>query len=142
MYIQSITQHFKIRQWRMGMSVMGKFLVLKEQSARGKLRSAVVVDLANKNYKANKLCVTGNLPELYQGMFIELTLDRAENKKTSFVTNYKVDFDEEKLSHFTESINAMKKKGEWSRGDLIDLFNWMIPNFNHKETGKFLDGRM
>ena len=85
------------------MSVMGKFLVLKEQSARGKLRSAVVVDLANKNYKANKLCVTGNLPELYQGMFIELTLDRAENKKTSFVTNYKVDFDEEK------TIAALKK---------------------------------
>ena len=24
----------------------------------------------------------------------------------------------------------------------IDLFNYMIPNFNHKETGKFLDGRM
>lgn len=53
-----------------------------------------------------------------------------------------VDFDESKLTHFTEAIDAMKKKGEWSRGELIDLFNWMIPNFNNKETGKFLDGRM
>ena len=35
-----------------------------------------------------------------------------------------------------------KQEGEWNRGELIDLFNYMIPNFNHKETGKFLDGRM
>lgn len=53
-----------------------------------------------------------------------------------------VDFDESKLAHFTETIDAMKRKGEWNRGELIDLFNWMLPNFNHKETGKFLDGRM
>lgn len=53
-----------------------------------------------------------------------------------------VDYDEAKLANFTETIANLKKKGEWSRGDLIDLFNWMIPNFNHKETGKFLDGRM
>ena len=25
---------------------------------------------------------------------------------------------------------------------LIDLFNDIIPNFDHKETGKFLDSRM
>lgn len=53
-----------------------------------------------------------------------------------------VDFDEAKLAHFTETIASLKQKGMWSRGELIDLFNWMIPNFNHKETGKFLDGRM
>ena len=29
-----------------------------------------------------------------------------------------------------------------SGAELIDLFNEMIPNFNHKETGKFLDGRI
>ena len=28
-----------------------------------------------------------------------------------------------------------------SGAELIDLFNKMISNFNHKETGKFLDGR-
>lgn len=53
-----------------------------------------------------------------------------------------VNYDESKLAHFTETIANMKKKGVWSRGELIDLFNWMIPNYNHKETGKFLDGRM
>ena len=53
-----------------------------------------------------------------------------------------VDFDETKLRKFTDTIASLKTKGEWSRGELIDLFNYMIPNFNHKETGKFLDGRM
>ncbi|MGI5058547.1 UDP-N-acetylglucosamine 4,6-dehydratase [Treponema pectinovorum] len=51
-------------------------------------------------------------------------------------------YDEKMLEYFTSAITKMKKKGEWNRGELIDLFNEMIPNFNHKETGKFLDGRM
>ncbi len=53
-----------------------------------------------------------------------------------------VGFDEEKLARFTETIARLKQKGDWTREELINLFNWMIPNFNHKETGKFLDGRM
>ncbi len=54
----------------------------------------------------------------------------------------KVDYDEEKLNKFTSTIQNLRTKGEWDRTTLIDLFNEMIPNFNHKETGKFLDGRM
>jgi FlaA1/EpsC-like NDP-sugar epimerase len=53
-----------------------------------------------------------------------------------------LDYDNAKLDKFTETIAAMRSKGVWNRGELIDLFNWMIPNFDHKETGKFLDGRM
>lgn len=68
-----------------------------------------------------------------------LVLDKFES--LGIIKN-NVDFDEQKLAHFTETISEMRKKGEWTRGELIDLFNWMIPNFNHKETGKFLDGRM
>ena len=30
----------------------------------------------------------------------------------------------------------------WEKKPLIDLFNKMIPDFDHKETGKYLDGRM
>lgn len=51
-------------------------------------------------------------------------------------------FEQEKLDLFVARIKAMREKGEWTRGELIYLFNEMIPNFNHKETGKFLDGRM
>ena len=58
------------------------------------------------------------------------------------VIKNKPEYEEEKLNRFTQTIGEMKARGSWSRAELIDLFNWMIPNFNHKETGKFLDGRM
>lgn len=54
----------------------------------------------------------------------------------------KVDYDESLLHYFTEAIASMRQNNAWNRSELIDLFNKMIPNFNHKETGKFLDGRM
>ena len=50
-------------------------------------------------------------------------------------------FDGEKLDYFTWKIEKLKKDG-WEKKDLVDLFNFMIPNFNHKETGKYLDQRM
>ena len=53
-----------------------------------------------------------------------------------------IDYDDVKLDFFTHEILKMRDKGSWSRIELIDLFNYMIPNFNHKETGKFLDSRM
>lgn len=53
-----------------------------------------------------------------------------------------VNYDEIKLSLFEKEIKNMRNAGTWSRKELIDLFNTMIPEFNHKETGKFLDSRM
>jgi len=50
--------------------------------------------------------------------------------------------EEKKLRSFTDSIQVLRKKGTWSRLELIRLFNNMIPEFNHQETGKFLDDRM
>ena len=58
------------------------------------------------------------------------------------VIKNRINYSDEKLNRFATEIQKMKGRGCWTRGDLIDLFNWMIPNFNHKETGKFLDGRM
>ncbi len=51
-------------------------------------------------------------------------------------------YDEARLARFEARIAELKTIGKWTRGDLIDLFNEMIPDFNHRETGKFLDGRM
>ncbi|GHT57046.1 UDP-N-acetylglucosamine 4,6-dehydratase [Spirochaetia bacterium] len=51
-------------------------------------------------------------------------------------------YDDKELKIFTDTIWSLRRKGTWSRSELIDLFNTMIPEFNHKETGKFLDGRM
>ncbi len=52
------------------------------------------------------------------------------------------DYSEEKLNMFSSTIAKLLSAGTWTRGDLVDLFNDMLPEFHHKETGKFLDGRM
>ncbi|CZE49306.1 UDP-N-acetylglucosamine 4,6-dehydratase [Campylobacter geochelonis] len=46
------------------------------------------------------------------------------------------------LNIFLDKIAQMKNSKNWTRHELVELFNKMIPNFNHKETGKFLDNRM
>lgn len=58
------------------------------------------------------------------------------------VIKNKAVFNESNLQLFTDSIARLRSAGVWSRTELINLFNTMIPEFNHKETGKFLDGRM
>ena len=69
----------------------------------------------------------------------KLDMQRFEN--LGVIKNEPV-YDPEKLEMFSSEIHDIRRKGIWTRADLIDLFNRMIPNFNHKEKGKFLDGRM
>ncbi|MBQ3795688.1 MAG: UDP-N-acetylglucosamine 4,6-dehydratase [Butyrivibrio sp.] len=68
-------------------------------------------------------------------------LDMNKFESVGIIKN-ELDYNEEKLEGFRKTITDLRKDGTWDRGVLIDLFNDMIPNFNHKETGKFLDGRM
>jgi FlaA1/EpsC-like NDP-sugar epimerase len=51
-------------------------------------------------------------------------------------------FDTAKVETFERAIADMRRRGSWSRGELIELFNATLPEFRHGETGKFLDGRM
>jgi FlaA1/EpsC-like NDP-sugar epimerase len=51
-------------------------------------------------------------------------------------------YDGQKLDYFVKTIRTFREKGKWTRSELIDIFNQMIPEFTHKETGKFLDGKM
>ncbi len=51
-------------------------------------------------------------------------------------------FDQDLLTLFEQSIAAMKDKREWSKELIVELFFTMIPDFGHKETGKYLDSKM
>lgn len=51
-------------------------------------------------------------------------------------------YEEAKLRHFSETIGKMKAGRSWSKEDIVNLFFEMIPDFGHKETGKYLDGKM
>jgi len=51
-------------------------------------------------------------------------------------------FDNNRLDFFIKNINEIKNKELWSRDEIVKLFFKTIPEFEHKETGKFLDNRM
>lgn len=46
------------------------------------------------------------------------------------------------LDGFLAEIDGLRTAGRWNKADIVSLFNHMIPEFNHIETGKYLDGRM
>ncbi len=52
------------------------------------------------------------------------------------------DFDERLLGEFESGIAGLKRDKAWTKDDLVQLFFKMIPDFGHKETGKYLDGKM
>lgn len=58
------------------------------------------------------------------------------------VIKNKLDFNEEKLQYFETNISEMKRRKVWKKKDLVSLFYQMIPDFGHKETGKYLDSKM
>ena len=69
------------------------------------------------------------------------TLDMNRFESVGVIKNAPA-FDSAMLLHFTESIESIKSKPSWGKPELVDLFNQMIPDFAHKETGKYLDARM
>ena len=58
------------------------------------------------------------------------------------VIKNEADFDNGLLEMFSAEIKRMKKQKEWTKEEIVKLFFTMIPDFAHKETGKYLDGRM
>jgi len=52
------------------------------------------------------------------------------------------DFDEAKLDEFMNGIDALREKGTWNKEDIVKLYFSLLPEFAHKETGKYLDQRM
>lgn len=48
----------------------------------------------------------------------------------------------ERLQQFQDGIGRLRQAGRWDKADLLALFRLLLPDFAHKETGKYLDGRM
>lgn len=68
-----------------------------------------------------------------------LDLNRFQNLgiiKNEFIPN------EEKIRHFSNTIQFLKDRGHWTKAEIVALFYEMIPDFGHKETGKYLDAKM
>lgn len=50
--------------------------------------------------------------------------------------------DAQTLAHFEQTIARMLESKEWTKADLVQLFNQTLSRFSHKETFKYLDDRM
>lgn len=46
------------------------------------------------------------------------------------------------LEMFEGRVAGMRDSRKWNKEDIVELFFEMIPAFGHKETGKYLDGKM
>ena len=68
-----------------------------------------------------------------------LDMDRFEN--LGVIKNEAL-YQPELLALFEKCICEMKDKRAWSKEEIVELFFKMIPDFGHKETGKYLDSKM
>ncbi len=65
-----------------------------------------------------------------------------ERFETVGVIKNQPDFDEAKLDDFIHGIETLREKGTWAKDDIVKLYFGLLPEFAHKETGKYLDQRM
>jgi FlaA1/EpsC-like NDP-sugar epimerase len=69
------------------------------------------------------------------------TLDMERFENLGIIKNNAI-FEQALLSEFEEKITQMKADKTWSKDEIVSLFFKMLPDFGHKETGKYLDGKM
>jgi len=69
------------------------------------------------------------------------TLDMAKFDNVGVIKNTP-EFDIEKLHFFVEKIAIIKSELNWKKSEIVNLFNYMIPDFIHIEKGKHLDSKM
>ena len=69
------------------------------------------------------------------------TLDMDRFKNLGIIKN-EANFSSNMLDNFLEVIDDLRSQTVWEKAPIVDLFNKMIPDFDHIETGKYLDGRM
>lgn len=69
------------------------------------------------------------------------TLDMTKFNNLGVIKNEPL-FDNQALVEFTQYIDDRKRARSWTKEEIVALFYKMIPDFGHKETGKYLDGKM
>ncbi len=69
------------------------------------------------------------------------TLDMERFQNLGIIKNELENFDGP-IDYFEYSIRSMKERKSWTKQEIVDLFHYMISDFGHKETGKYLDSKM
>ena len=69
------------------------------------------------------------------------TLDMTRFENLGVIKNEAL-FVPELVNEFEQTITKLKQNRAWKKDEIVELFLKMIPSFGHKETGKYLDGKM
>jgi FlaA1/EpsC-like NDP-sugar epimerase len=69
------------------------------------------------------------------------TLDMARFGNLGVIKNEPL-FDPLLVKEFEETIAGLKQDKAWTKDEIVELFFKMLPEFGHKETGKYLDSKM
>jgi len=69
------------------------------------------------------------------------TLDMQRFDNLGIIKNEAL-FVPELVNEFEQTIAKLKKDQAWTKDEIVELFLKMIPDFGHKETGKYLDSKM
>lgn len=69
------------------------------------------------------------------------TLDMESFQSLGVIKNDPI-YSQTDLELFERTIAELKQNQGWTKDQIVQLFFRMIPDFDHKETGKYLDGKM
>lgn len=69
------------------------------------------------------------------------TLDMVRFENLGVIKNEPL-YQRELLAMFEQQISSYKQEKAWTKEQIVELFHQMIPDFGHKETGKYLDSKM
>ena len=114
------------------------FECASEDEARGRAGELIARKQWPVYFFASDTTGEKDFEEFYTGAET-LDMDRFQN--IGIIKNDPV-YDDAKLEHFLSTIGRIRAHPTWDKPELVGLFNHMIPEFQHKETGKYLDGRM
>lgn len=58
------------------------------------------------------------------------------------IVKSRLQYEEKKLDWFLSEINTLLVTRQWSKSDIVRIFHELLPTFDHKEKGKYLDAKM
>ena len=78
----------------------------------------------------------------FEEFFTDTEVLDMERFETIGVIRNQPEYNEAKLDEFMNGMKKLKEKGIWNKEDIVKLYFSLLPEFSHKETGKYLDQRM
>lgn len=114
------------------------FLCYTEEEARNKVEDLIKENKWPCLFTASDTTGEKDFEEFFTDNEV-LNMTRFEN--LGIIKN-EAGYDFVKLEEFTSTIEQIKLSKNWNKEEIVTLFHKMIPNFGHKETGKYLDSKM